>query len=239
MSYAPTSEAGVVLLFGRLAPQLGFCVESVQQQFPDCTAVRRGRWVRIEFEFWASDFAVHGHDPRGADVIICWENDWSARPAKYRRIEIISLRDHVRAAPRQFMVSCREEETGPQLRVPRVDWTVPAAAQRGDLVAIYRSAPISGVRDLWEITGPIVRYAPRNRQGRWPGLQAGMRRLVVLKQPLTFAALSRNSLTRNLPVVRARFQGKRDITNDWGVLSQEILRLNPKARRALGRHLPT
>jgi hypothetical protein len=61
----------------------------------------------------------------------------------------------------------------------------------------------------------------------------------VLKQPLTFAALSRNSLTRNLPVVRARFQGKRDITNDWGVLSQEILRLNPKARRALGRHLPT
>jgi len=237
MSYAPTSEAGVVLLFGRLAPELGFCVESVQQQFPDCTAVRRGRRMRIEFEFWASDFAAHGHDPSGADVIVCWENDWEARPARYRRIEIISLRDHVRAAPRQFMVSCRELENGAQLNGSCVEWTVPLAAQRGDLIMVYRSAPVSGVRDLWEVTGPFRRFGRRNRQGMWPGLQAFMRRLVVLKRPLTFDALTRNDLTRTLPVVRARFQGKRDITNEWGVLCREILRLNPAARRVLRRHV--
>src|ERR1039458_8702445 len=56
MTYAPTSEQGVVFLFGRLAPALGFCIERVQIRFPDCLATRRGKKYRIEFEYWASDF---------------------------------------------------------------------------------------------------------------------------------------------------------------------------------------
>ena len=35
MTYAPTNEQGVVFLFGRLAPRLGFCVEHVQTRCPD------------------------------------------------------------------------------------------------------------------------------------------------------------------------------------------------------------
>ncbi len=71
MAYAPMSEQGVVLLFGRLAPRLGFTVENVQVRFPDCIAKRRGRTYRIEFEYWASHFAEHRHNPKGADIIVC------------------------------------------------------------------------------------------------------------------------------------------------------------------------
>lgn len=42
MAYAPTTELGVVCLFGRLAPQLGMCIELVRPQFCDCFATRRG-----------------------------------------------------------------------------------------------------------------------------------------------------------------------------------------------------
>jgi len=41
MAYAPTNEQGVVYLFGRLAPRLGFHVEVVQTAF------------------WASSYKVH------------------------------------------------------------------------------------------------------------------------------------------------------------------------------------
>jgi hypothetical protein len=50
MAYAPTNEQGVVFLFGRLAPRLGFHVEHVQTGFPDCIARRRGKICRIEFD---------------------------------------------------------------------------------------------------------------------------------------------------------------------------------------------
>ena len=86
MAYAPSSEQGVVFLFGRLAPTLGFCVENVQIRCPDCTARRRGKLFRIEFEYWASDFERHGHRPNGADIIVCWENDWESRPYPYSSI---------------------------------------------------------------------------------------------------------------------------------------------------------
>jgi hypothetical protein len=61
---------------------------------PDCEAKRcvdrrNERWqrVRIEFEFYSSNFRDHGHDPDGCDVIVCWEHDWADCP-----LEIVELR---------------------------------------------------------------------------------------------------------------------------------------------------
>lgn len=238
MAYAPTTELGVVFLFGRLAPQLGFCVETVRPQFPDCIATRHGRRLRVEFELWASHFAVHRHVPHHADVVVCWENDWESRPKKYRHLEVISLKEHVGALPRIFVVGCDEALNGDELRGSRVEWTMHGSAQVGDLVAMYRSAPTSAIRDLWIVVGPFHHYGKRNKEGRWPGLQAGLRRIVSLKRPLTFAMLKRDPRTRELPVVRKRFQGKMDITDDWPLLHQRIVKLNPTARKALRRFQP-
>src|ERR1043166_2490746 len=47
--YAPTNEAGVMVLFGAVAREQGFAITRVQQAFPDCEAMRE-----IEPEKWQS-----------------------------------------------------------------------------------------------------------------------------------------------------------------------------------------
>ena len=82
MRYAPTSEQEVVVLFTLLLSHLPmrFEIDEVREEFPDCLAWRieddgTKTKVRIEFELYASNFRIHGHDPTGCDLIICWEDD--------------------------------------------------------------------------------------------------------------------------------------------------------------------
>jgi hypothetical protein len=235
MAYAPVSEQGVVFLFGRLAPQLGFHVESVQVHCPDCIATYRGQRKRIEFEFWASHFAAHRHDARKVDMIVCWENDWVARPKKYRHLEIFELKPHVDAYPRIFVVGCSTSENIHDLeRRRRIEWNVPASAQKGDLVLIYRTKPFGGaIFDLWEVGKSFTRYDPGNHQGMKPGLQAELSLLVRLDRPVTYAELASHRLTKDLGVVRKRFIGKTDISDDWHAIYGRLVRKNPGARRSL------
>jgi hypothetical protein len=92
LQHEPINEYGVVLAFGMMAKELGYIVDSVAGAFPDCIAKRRvgeRRWapVRIEFEFKSRNFVDHGHDPKGCDVIVCWEHDWPDCP-----LEVLELR---------------------------------------------------------------------------------------------------------------------------------------------------
>jgi len=236
MAYAPISELGVVYLFGRLAPQLGFHVEYIHPYFPDCIARYRGKLRRIEFELWASDYGNHGHSPKGADIVVCWENDWANRPKEFQHLEIFSLKASAGATPRIHVVGaneCNFEE----LDAPRVEWNVSSHTQVGDLVLMYRSAPVSAICDVWEVVGPFNRYSKRNRQGRWPGLQAYLKRLVHLRRPLTFEILSRAPGTRNLSIVKRRFRGKSDITLDWFPIYQVLVKLNAGAKAKLAPYI--
>jgi hypothetical protein len=243
MAYAPTSEQDVVFLFGRLAPALGFCIERVQIRFPDCLATRRGKKCRIEFEYWASDFERHGHDLKNADCVVCWHNDWESRRGQYKRLEIIELKRFVDALPGVFVVGCQESRGGGKEldKRSRTEWNVPTNAERDDLVIMYRAGKDSGgrpameIRDLWKIVGPFRRYGKVNKEGRWPGLQAGLRLVVRLKKPVTYAELCRDRNTRDLGVVRKRFIGKTDVTDYWAVLYNKIVSLNPKAKSPLRR----
>jgi len=85
MQHAPVNELGVVFLFGMLANEMDFRVESVQAGFPDCDAklkLKDGTFekVAIEFEFKSSNFKAHGHDVDGCDLIVCWIDDWEDCP---------------------------------------------------------------------------------------------------------------------------------------------------------------
>jgi hypothetical protein len=93
MTYAPTNEAGVILLFGSLAAGMGFRIERLQAAFPDCKAKREvvpGKWedVLIEFEFESRNFKEHRHDPAGCDVIVCWRHNWPDCPEWLEVIEL-------------------------------------------------------------------------------------------------------------------------------------------------------
>jgi hypothetical protein len=92
MVHAPTCENAVLFLFGALANDLGFKVRRMQAAFPDCLAVRRvgeNLWedVKIELELMSRNFAAHGHDPKGCDLIVCWEHNWPECP-----LEVVELR---------------------------------------------------------------------------------------------------------------------------------------------------
>jgi hypothetical protein len=87
LQHEPVNEQGVVFLFGMVARELGFLVDAVQTGFPDCRAKERakgGRYVEvdIEFEFKSSHFRDQGHDPKGCDLVVCWEHDWPKCPVR-------------------------------------------------------------------------------------------------------------------------------------------------------------
>jgi hypothetical protein len=93
LAHEPVNEMGVILLFGMVAWQLGFIVESVQSAFPDCEArmeVQPGRWqrVRIEFEYESRAFKQHNHDARQCDLIVCWRHNWKGCPANLQVLEL-------------------------------------------------------------------------------------------------------------------------------------------------------
>src|SRR6516225_4345814 len=74
MSHGPTNEAGVMVLFGIVAEDLGFVVTMVQTAYPDCEAMRRldeekCERLRIEFEHESRNFLLHEHDPSECDMI--------------------------------------------------------------------------------------------------------------------------------------------------------------------------
>ncbi len=96
MQHAPTNENAVIYLFGTLAAELGFVVETITPGFPDCIAKRRldesgERWtrLRIEFEYESRSFKAHGHDPEGCDLIVCWRHNWPECPVEVMELKTI------------------------------------------------------------------------------------------------------------------------------------------------------
>lgn len=94
--YSPINEQGVVFLFGRILEDLNLYIEEIRLKYPDCVARRYTRkgWERIyiEFEYLASNFIQHNHDPSVCNMIVCWKNDLTKTDKKnLPGIEIIEL----------------------------------------------------------------------------------------------------------------------------------------------------
>ena len=98
LRFAPVNEQGVVYLFGMISQELGYLIESIRTEYPDCEGKRcfdkvNGKWehIQIEFEYKSSNFQEHGHDPTRCDVIVCWEHDWGDCP-----IEVLELKSVIK-----------------------------------------------------------------------------------------------------------------------------------------------
>jgi hypothetical protein len=91
LEHAPTSESGVIYLFGMIAGELGFVLEGLGTGFPDAEVKRRDgrgwRRARVEFEHRSRNFRQHGHDPTACDLIVCWEHNWPDCP-----VEVLELK---------------------------------------------------------------------------------------------------------------------------------------------------
>lgn len=102
LRYAPVNEQGVVYLFGLVSRELGFLIESIRTDFPDCEGKRclnaegtRWQHVRIEFEYKSSNFVEHGHDPNGCDLIVCWMHNWADSA-----LEVLELKSAIISLPK-------------------------------------------------------------------------------------------------------------------------------------------
>jgi len=95
--YGPVNEMGVVALFAKVCEELGFIIEEIRAEFPDCIARRQvdKGWERvaIEFEFVSSNFQRHGHDPEACDLIVCYEHDWETCP-----VPVLALKPYIAEA---------------------------------------------------------------------------------------------------------------------------------------------
>lgn len=101
LRFAPINEQGVVYLFGMISRELGFLIESIRTDYPDCEGKRcvdqnKQRWeqVLIEFEYQSSNFREHGHHSEGCDLIVCWIHDWENCP-----IEVLELSSQIKYLP--------------------------------------------------------------------------------------------------------------------------------------------
>src|SRR5215472_14362686 len=109
MVFSPTNEAGVAVLFGAVARDLGFRITRVQNGFPDCEAmleVEPGRWQRkrIEFEYESRSFLSHGHQAANCNMIVCWRHNWPECP-----LEVVELKSAV--SDRHSAVGERQNST--------------------------------------------------------------------------------------------------------------------------------
>lgn len=77
MLFEPANEMGVICLFSMHHRELGFpYILKIRTAYPDAIVIDEdGEPQKIEFEYVASNFKQHGHDPEKCDYIICWKND--------------------------------------------------------------------------------------------------------------------------------------------------------------------
>ncbi len=101
LRFAPINEQGVVFIFGMVSRELGFLIESVRTDYPDCEGKRcidtkKQLWehVQIEFEYRSSNFREHGHREEDCDVIVCWIHDWQECP-----VEVLELKSQIKYLP--------------------------------------------------------------------------------------------------------------------------------------------
>ncbi len=110
--YEPINEQGVIVIFSKIAEDIGFLIVNIRESFPDCLALRKtsdkNKKVLIEFEYKSKNFKDHGHDADKCDLIVCWEHNWEDYPKE--KLEIMSLRDIVTEIKRMELAESLDEE---------------------------------------------------------------------------------------------------------------------------------
>jgi hypothetical protein len=212
LDYEPDNEQGVIYLFSQQARRrYGLHVERVQGGFPDCIGYRSGKRIRIEFEYRSRNFALHGHDPKGCDWIVCWIHDWASVPSHLRIVELrkeFGLGFNVWFQP----VGRQWGEVLSKTNYHSL-WSVPSQAVEGDLLLYYRTAPDKHIRDIFRLAGHVTYCRADWKPGKdW---MAPIRRVCTLKAPVHLSDLQQHRVIRDVGFIRGSMRGRYKASEYW------------------------
>jgi len=235
LDYEPDNEQGVVYLFSQQARRrYGLHVELVQDGFPDCIAYRSGKRVRIEFECRSRNFALHGHDPKGCDWIVCWIHDWPSAPLHLRIVELrkeFGLGFNVWFQP----VSEKWWEDLSKTNYGSL-WSVPSQAAEGDLLLYYRTAPDNCIRDIFRLAGRVTHCRADWKPGKdW---MAPVRRVCTLKSPVHLSDLQQHRVIRDAGFIRGSMRNRYKASEYWPEIHRLIVARNPSLVSKLQKYGP-
>ena len=234
MEYAPANELGVVFLFAHVARRLQFRIEEIRPQFPDCIAYRRAgdseKKNRIEFEFMSSNFKAHGHDAGKCDVIACWHHDWPDVP----KSRVIELKRYFGVSRKVWIQQAIKSQWESLDQHDRMNWQLSKRATPGDVLLMYKCAPVSAMTDVFVFAGSDI---ARGREGETYCGQ--IRRICHLGSPVFLDDLRKHRVLKTASFVRRNMQGVGLLpTEYWPYLHDMIMERNPALSKRLNQLKP-
>lgn len=233
LPFIPQNEAGVAVLFGSLAEELGFKLTAAQYRFPDCAAMLGRHKVEIELEYRSRSFQTHVKKKQWpkqrCDLIICWEHDWPGVP---ERLPVLEMRKMFGLGWSVWLVPMYAEFADhlPRGKAIADFWSVPSRSGPDDLLLIYRPGQEREIREIMRVRSPVEKVRAGWREGTdW---MAAIQRVATLDQPLTLDELAKGGVDRHA------LQGRPSVNNRWGALRKLILQRNPQLRTALKAYGP-
>lgn len=228
LPFEPKNEAGVAILFGMFAEELGWKIRGAQYAFPDCTIELGRRKVGVELEFRSRSFQTHlakGQWPETrCELIICWEHNWPGVPEKLTVLELRKVFGIGWSAWLQPMQS-EYADALPRGNVIADGWSVPSRCGPDDILLVYRPGIDQEISDILRVRSAVERVRATWRDGLdW---MASVQRLATLKRPLTLEDLVAAGVGPH------SLQGRPNVTDNWTALRRVIVRRNPELRNVL------
>lgn len=223
-------------LFATIAKKLQLSVEKIRSKYPDCIAYKkigeREKKVHIEFEYKASNFKQHKHNPKQCDIIVCWQNDWFNSPKK---IEIIELKKFFGSQTKVWIQPAIKSQWH-NLEYKQMHWGLSKRASRGDLLLMYRCAPAQKITDIYFLDDELSISKAGWRDGYCYG--GKIKKLCVLNAPIFLEDLRNHKVLKTSSFVRSNLQGNNLVSEYWPYLYSMIIDRNPKVKKILKKYSP-
>jgi hypothetical protein len=233
--YEPTNEQGVVAIFAAVCEEkLGIRIEVIRTGYPDCIGVKRGKRIKIEFEFESSRF---NHPVKGCDRIVCWVDNASSDAYWRKRLQVDELRPLFPELGSNVWIQPYKPKNAERLMAGGKvfdDWTVPSRARKGDLLLIYRSGKAAAITGVME----LATDAEFDEEHDWgSGFSARLRKVFVLPNSVPRHALRKTQATSKISFVRSPTPLGQNVLDHWPALLRVMLDHNPRAglRKAVDR----
>ncbi len=181
--------------------------------------------------FRSSAFQTHRHDAGKCDVIVCWHHDWPDVP---ERLEVIELKRYFGVSRKVWIQQAIKSQMEYLDKHDRMEWALSKRATPGDVLLMYKCAPISAITDVFVFSGKeITRGCAGWRYGE--AYFGEIRRVCKLASPIFLDDLRKHKVLKTASFVRRNMQGVGLLATEyWPYLYDMILERNPAVNKRLG-----